>query len=60
MHPAEIALKRLKENPLTKEDRRRLLVKAKILTEDGDYHPDFFSEETILRDKLYRQKKIIQ
>jgi hypothetical protein len=36
---------------LTKEQRMELLYKAKILDKDGNYHPDFFSEETIRRSK---------
>jgi hypothetical protein len=39
----------------TPEERKELLVKAKILTEDGNYHPDFFSEETINKEK-WRKK----
>ena len=40
---------------LTKEQRLELLYKAKILDEDGCYHPDFFSEETIRKDKERKQ-----
>lgn len=40
---------------LTKEQRLELLYKAKILDEDGYYHPDFFSEETIRKDKERKQ-----
>jgi hypothetical protein len=45
------------QNPLTKEQRLELLYKAKILDEDGNYHPDFFSEETIRKDKERKQIK---
>jgi SUMO ligase MMS21 Smc5/6 complex component len=31
--------------------RSELLVSAKILTEDGHYHPDFFTEETVNKSK---------
>jgi len=40
---------------LTKEQRLELLYKAKILDEDGNYHPDFFNEETIQKDKERKQ-----
>lgn len=36
---------------ITPEERAALLVSAKILTEDGEYHPDFFSTETIEKNK---------
>lgn len=36
------------------ERRKALLVKANILTEDGNYHPDFFSEETIAKNRKHR------
>ena len=35
-------------------DRRLLLIKAEILTPEGDYHPDWFSPETIAKDKERR------
>lgn len=44
----------------TPEECDALLVKAKILDENGDYHPDFFSEETIQKGRearLARQNK---
>jgi hypothetical protein len=36
--------------------RYQLLIKAEILTEDGEYHPRWFSQETIERDKQYRNQ----
>jgi hypothetical protein len=45
-----------KINSRTPEERKALLIKAKILTEDGFYHPDYFSKETIEKDKLCREK----
>lgn len=42
-------LKKAKESALkrTDEERRQILIDAKILTEEGIYHPDYFSEETV-------------
>ena len=40
----------------SKEQRMELLKLAKILDDSGEYHPDFFSEETIKKDKEYRNK----
>jgi hypothetical protein len=45
---------RSKPSTITEQDSKRraqLLIDAKILTEDGKYHPDFFSEETIANIK---------
>ena len=42
-----IATVKLTATNRTPEQRAQLLIDAKILTEDGNYHPDFFSEETI-------------
>lgn len=36
---------------LTPEQRAELLIRAKILDEDGNYHKDFFSEETVEKSK---------
>lgn len=47
---SEILEHRLK-NPRTPEQRAKLLVRAKILDENGHYHPDFFSEETVAKSK---------
>lgn len=46
-------LKKVKESALkrTDEERRQLLIDAKILTEEGIFHPDFFSEETVESSK---------
>lgn len=44
-----------KFTPLTKEQRLELLYSAKILDKDGNYHPDFFSEETIRKSKENKQ-----
>jgi hypothetical protein len=41
--------------PLSKEQRMELLYAAKILDENGNYHPDFFSKETIEKDKERKQ-----
>ena len=41
---------------LTKEQRLELLYRAKILDENGNYHPDFFSEETIRKSKERRKE----
>ena len=43
--------------PLSKEQRMELLYTAKILDENGNYHPDFFSKETIERNKEVNQIK---
>lgn len=43
--------------PLSKEQRMELLYAAKILDENGNYHPDFFSKETIERNKEVNQIK---
>lgn len=43
------------QNPLTKEQRMELLYTAKILDKDGNYHPDFFSEETVRKSKEAKQ-----
>jgi hypothetical protein len=43
---------------ITPEERAALLVSAKILTEDGEYHPDFFSEETILKSKKVQSAEL--
>lgn len=42
-------LKKAKESALkrTDEERRQILIDAKILTEKGLYHSDYFSEETV-------------
>lgn len=40
---------------LTKEQRMELLYIAKILDKDGNYHPDFFSEETVRKSKEAKQ-----
>lgn len=40
----------------TPKERAALLVSAKILTEDGEYHPDFFSAETIAKSKNKKVK----
>lgn len=40
---------------LTKQQRLELLYSAKILDKDGNYHPDFFSEETIRKSKENKQ-----
>lgn len=46
-------LKKAKESALkrTNEERRQILIDAKILTEEGVYHPDYFSEETVEKSR---------
>jgi hypothetical protein len=41
----------------TKEQRAALLRKALILDNDGNYLPQFFSAQTIKRDKEHRAAK---
>lgn len=42
----------ISQDYMTDQERRKaLLVKAKILDESGNYHPDYFSEETISGQK---------
>jgi hypothetical protein len=41
----------------TKEQRAKLLIKANILDNNGDYVEHFFSAETIKKDKARQQKK---
>lgn len=40
-----------------KRRRYQLLIEAEILTEDGEYHPKWFSQETIERDKQHRKEQ---
>lgn len=46
-------LKKAKESSLkrTDEEKRQILIDAKILTEEGVYHPDYFSEETVEKSR---------
>lgn len=46
-------LKKAKESALkrTDEERKQILIDAKILTEEGIYHPDYFSEETVNKSR---------
>lgn len=46
-------LKKAKESSLkrTDEERRQILIDAKILTEEGVYHPNYFSEETVEKSR---------
>lgn len=37
---------------LTPQQRAELLVSAKILDENGYYHKDFFSKETVEKSKM--------
>lgn len=37
--------------------RYQLLIKSEILTKDGEYHPKWFSQETIERDKQHRKEQ---
>ena len=41
----------------TKEQRAKLLIKANILDNNGDYVKRFFSAETIKKDKARQQGK---
>jgi hypothetical protein len=41
----------------TKEQRAKLLIKANILDNNGDYVERFFSAETIKKDKARQQGK---
>lgn len=41
----------------TKEERLELLQKAHILDQDGFFCADYFSEETVRKDKERRQKQ---
>lgn len=43
-----------KKVELTQEQRRTLLIKAKIFDTKGDYLSDFFSPETIRKNKEHR------
>jgi hypothetical protein len=43
---------------LTSEERMALLVSAKILTEDGEYHPDFFRDETVEKSKKVKNEEL--
>jgi hypothetical protein len=45
-----------KEFKLSAKRRAELLVSAKILDEDGNYHKDFFSKETIEKNKTRKDK----
>ena len=47
---------KIKSTTKTPDERKYLLIEAKILTETGEYHPDFFSKETIENDRLYREQ----
>jgi hypothetical protein len=46
-----------KEFKLSAKRRAELLVSAKILDEDGNYHKDFFSKETIEKNKTRKEKQ---
>jgi hypothetical protein len=54
----ELLIKKVKKklSKMTKEERRKLLIDAKILTEDGEYHPDFFTKETVEKSKKKLKK----
>ncbi len=41
-----------------KRRRYQLLIEAEILTEDGEYHSKWFSQETIERDKQHRKNNM--
>ena len=39
---------------LTPEQRATLLVSAKVLDKNGDYHKDFFRNETVEKNKVHK------
>ena len=41
----------------TKKESLAILIKAEILTDDGELNPKYFSEETINADKQNRKRK---
>ena len=47
----EELIESVKKRKSTPEEMRDLLIKAKVLDEDGNYHKDYFSKETIERNK---------
>ena len=46
----------MKRFNLTKEQRAELLIRAKILDENGNYHKDFFRPETVEKSKARKKK----
>lgn len=48
--------KRMSKIKLSAKRRAELLVSAKILDEDGNYHKDYFSEETVAKSKQNKVK----
>jgi hypothetical protein len=54
----ETLMTKVKSRTYTDQERSELLVKAKILDDQGYYHKDFFTKATVDESKRQRNKAV--